>query len=291
MISIIIPAHNEEAVIERCLAALLDGAEPGELQIVVACNGCTDATAERACAFGPPVQVIEIEQASKTAAINAAERIAGCFPRLYVDGDVVLPLDSVRRIAAVLEGNGCLLASPVVQTDTGASSSAVRAFYDVWLRLPYNRVMVGTGVYALSQQGRERFGEFPPIIADDGFVRSRFSPEERMAVPDATVTVVAPRTLGDLIRVKTRSRLGGYELARKFGRPAAPDVKKPGLIIKSLPWGYKLAWQVSVYLWVNMIVRIRARRWLRNLSCYQWQLDDASRMTNGMSQVREGSLD
>ena len=276
MISIIIPAHNEEAVIERCLAVLLNGAEPSELEIVVACNGCTDHTADRARGFGPPVQVIEIQQSSKTAAINAAERVATAFPRLYIDADVVLPLSGARAVAATLN-NGYLLASPVADTDLSASSPAVRAFYDVWLRLPYNRVMVGTGVYALSETGRARFGEFPPIIADDGFVRSRFTPEERVAVPEARVRVVAPRTLAGLVRVKTRSRLGGYELAQKYPRPGTADRKRLWSAVKSLPWGGGLPWRVAVYLWVNLVVRLGAASRLRNGQLRQWDRDHLSR--------------
>ncbi|TVR32033.1 MAG: glycosyltransferase [Spirochaetaceae bacterium] len=277
MISIIIPAHNEETVIERCLAALLDGAEPGELELIVACNGCSDATAEKARSFGPPVQVIEIAQASKTAAINAAERLATAFPRLYVDADVVLPLSGARAVAETLQ-NGHLLASPVADTDLGASSAAVRAFYDIWLRLPYNRVMVGTGVYALSKEGRARFGEFPPIIADDGYVRSRFAPQERVAVPEAKVRVVAPRTLGDLVRVKTRVRQGLYQLQTQCPGKSVTDSKDMRAVLLSLPKSLALPWQMLVYLTVNAVVRFRARR-ARNANFLQkWHRDDAARI-------------
>lgn len=279
MISIVIPAHNEEKVIGRCLSALLDGAEPDELEVVVACNGCTDRTAEKARAFGSPVEVIEIDQASKIAALNAADGVATAFPRLYVDADVVLPLSSARKVAAELERGEHLLASPVARTDTSASSAAVRAFYDVWLRLPYNQVMVGTGVYALSRDGRARFGKFPDIIADDGFVRSRFGLNERAAVTDATVTVAAPRTLGDLIRVKTRSRLGRYELSRGYPEDsAAADPRHARSILGSLPWGPALPWRLSVYLWVNMLIRIRARYRFHTGALASWDRDHAARV-------------
>lgn len=42
MLSIIIPAHNEQAVIRRCLTALLSGAAPGELEVIVVCNAYSD---------------------------------------------------------------------------------------------------------------------------------------------------------------------------------------------------------------------------------------------------------
>ena len=278
MTSIVIPAHNEEAVIGRCLGALLDGAAADELEIVVACNGCTDGTAARARSFGRPVQVVEIDEASKTAALNAADRVATGFPRIYVDADVVLPLGSVRKLVKVLERGDALLASPVADTDTSASSAAVRDFYDIWHRLPYNQVMVGTGVYALSQEGRARFGEFPSIIADDGYVRSRFLPQERVAVHDAPVRVFAPRTYGDLIRVKTRGRVGGYELRAKFPQPGTSDPKAAGAIVKSLPWDVRLPWKAAVYVWANIVVRIGAYRRLRGDGRLVWERDERSRV-------------
>lgn len=278
MISVVIPAHNEENVIGRCLSALLDAAEPNELEVVVACNGCTDRTAEKAREFGAPVQVVEIDQASKTAALNAADQVATAFPRLYVDADVVLPLESARKVAAELDRGEYVLASPVAHTDTSASSAAVRAFYDVWLSLPYNQVMVGTGVYALSREGRARFGEFPDIIADDGFVRSRFFPRERVAVEDAPVDVYAPLSFSDLIRVKTRGRVGGYQLHMHYPANGTSDRKHPVRIARSLSWGAALPWKLAVYVWANLVVRITARRRLRTKSHIVWERDEGARV-------------
>nr|BFE85750.1 hypothetical protein GCM10020093_083510 [Planobispora longispora] len=53
--SVVIPAHNEEGVLRRCLDGLLAGTEPGELDVVVVANACTDRTADvaapRACGW------------------------------------------------------------------------------------------------------------------------------------------------------------------------------------------------------------------------------------------------
>ena len=45
MISIIIPAYNEERVIAATLKELVPGAIAGELEVIVVCNGCTDNAA------------------------------------------------------------------------------------------------------------------------------------------------------------------------------------------------------------------------------------------------------
>ena len=82
MVSIIIPAHNEAAVIGRCLEPLTHGARPGEFDVIVVCNGCRDATALEARRFGLSVRVIETDTPSKANALNLGDAAATGFPRL-----------------------------------------------------------------------------------------------------------------------------------------------------------------------------------------------------------------
>jgi glycosyltransferase involved in cell wall biosynthesis len=80
MTSIVIPAHNESRVIERCLTSILTDARPNEFEIVVVCNGCTDDTAERARGFGDRVRVIETPIGSKIHALNLGDQHVSRFP-------------------------------------------------------------------------------------------------------------------------------------------------------------------------------------------------------------------
>ncbi|NBC11414.1 MAG: glycosyltransferase [Planctomycetes bacterium] len=279
MISVVVPAYNEEAVIERCLKALTDGAPAGALEVVVACNGCHDRTAEIAEAFGPPVRVVQTTTASKVAALNLGDAAVTGFPRFYVDADVILPWPTVRATAQALERSGKPAGAPRLEMDLSGSGPGVRAYYAVWLKLTFHRAgMIGCGVYVLSAEGRARFGEFPDLIADDAFVRSRFVDSER-AMPDndATVIVAGPRTLGELIKIKTRSRLGLAQL-----RAYEPDRYELGLKkdrwffgpVLARPWLWPCA---LVYLYVNLASRLRARRQLRSIETYRWERDESSR--------------
>ena len=83
----IIPAHNEASVIARTLAPLAAAAASGALEVIVVCNACTDRTARD---LAPPrsfagVTVVEIAEASKTAALNAGDsggrHLAAALPR------------------------------------------------------------------------------------------------------------------------------------------------------------------------------------------------------------------
>ena len=97
-LAVVVPAHDEAAVIERCLAAMLAEAEPDEFEIVVVCNGCTDDTAARARRSAPKARVIELSEASKAMALRAGDAAASVFPRCYVDADVVVSTENGQVI-------------------------------------------------------------------------------------------------------------------------------------------------------------------------------------------------
>ena len=69
--SIVIPAYNEGRVIRRCLDAIFTGLDPDEVEVVVACNGCVDDTADEAVAVGYPVKVIDLPEPGKIGALRA----------------------------------------------------------------------------------------------------------------------------------------------------------------------------------------------------------------------------
>ncbi len=129
--SVVIPAHNEEAVIGRCLSSLMDGAPPGELEVLVVCNGCDDRTADVARQSAPNATVLEIPVASKVAALNAGDEHASYFPRFYVDADVELSYQALVSVARVLTEGGVLCAAPKPLFDLKARPWSVRAFYAV----------------------------------------------------------------------------------------------------------------------------------------------------------------
>src|SRR6266545_1506725 len=110
--SVIVPAHNEEAVLGRLLSRLLESARPGEFDIVVVANGCTDGTAEVAATFGPQVRVVRSEIPSKREALRLGDREARWFPRLYVDADVELGTEDARRLYRAVATQGVLAAAP-----------------------------------------------------------------------------------------------------------------------------------------------------------------------------------
>jgi glycosyltransferase involved in cell wall biosynthesis len=210
--SVVIPAHNEATVISRCLDALLGGFLPGELDVVVACNGCTDGTADIVRSSGYPVRVVEVEAASKPAALRAADEMVTAFPRLYLDADVVLPTVSARRVLECLAAGHAPAARPPIKYDAERSTLFVRSYYRARAKVPaVMNSLWGAGVYGLSEAGRARFQQYPDVVADDLFVDQHFHSSEIEIVSAPPVVVTAPRKTADLLRILRRTQQGKSE--------------------------------------------------------------------------------
>ena len=283
VISIIIPAYNEEQVIKETLLPLLPGVEDGIVEVIVVCNGCVDATAHVVKGISSKIICLETDVPSKTNALNLGDEVASGFPRIYQDADVVVSLDSIRKIAEVLRLGTFYAASPEMKMSYQNASWAVRSYYEIWQMLPYvSEGMIGTGVFALSEEGRSRFDKFPDVIADDGFVRASFTSKERVSVKGAYSTVRAPLDLTSLLKIKTRSRLGRYELSTRFPELLTNEEKKyKNAIISFIPKVH--CWhKVMVYIYVNVVSRLLAKRRARRLGFSGWQRDDSSRSQSAM---------
>ncbi len=276
--SIIIPAFNEEATISATLTALIPLLAKPNIQIIVVCNGCTDNTAQIVKQIHPNILCLETEIGSKTHALNLGDEAALFFPRIYLDADIILSPDTVNAMVQTFEDTACLATSVEPQMHLTNSSWLVCAFYDVWLRLPYCKAgMIGSGVYALSKQGRARFDKFPAIIADDGFVRCQFTDSERPVTKNVFATVKAPKEAFSLIKIKTRSRMGRYELKDKFPQLLVNETKNYNQAFYSLFFQYKLWPKIVVYLSINLISRMRANRQYTNKTITTWERDESSR--------------
>lgn len=212
--SIVIAAHNEAAVIGRCLDTLLADTAPGEFDVTVVANGCTDATVQVA-AERSGVRVLDLAFPGKIGALNAGDEVAVGYPRIYLDADVVVSSAGIRALCAALaDPSSQVLATTVRrEIDVGHSPLPVRCYFAINSRLPVFRdALFGRGVIALSEDGRGRFGRFPDVIGDDTFVDSLFAVGEKREIDGASTVVAAPRRTRDLVRRLTRVRRANAEI-------------------------------------------------------------------------------
>lgn len=235
MFSVIIPCCNEANYIADCLGAVArqTGLAPGHgAEVVVAANGCTDATVAIARAQAPALQeagfalqVLDLPEPGKVGALNRAEAAAAHPDRIFLDADVVIGPGVLAELAALLAQDAPVYASATV-TIPRSPSAVTRAYARIWTSLPFVRDGVpGIGLYAVNAAGRRRWGAFPAIYSDDRFVRLHFAPHERRKAA-ATYAWPLPDGLRNLVRVRRRWSEGNRELVRLYPQLLANDSER-----------------------------------------------------------------
>lgn len=272
--SVVIPAHDEAGVVGRCLRSFVPDLEPGEAEVVVVANGCSDRTANQAREVAG-VEVIELEEASKIAALNAGDAAVMAFPRVYLDADIVVTATTLRELTDRLRTDQPLAASPRPVFVTDGRPWAVRAFYSTYTAMPYVCAgMIGTGLYAVSAAGRARFAAFPDVSGDDLFVQRLFGPADRVVLDTSSFRVETPKNLTSLLKVRTRVAFGNSELAvtQGFGPDFAPSTAGSlGSLVGMVREQPRRLPAVAVYTAVTVVARLRARgrsagTWHRDVS-------------------------
>jgi glycosyltransferase involved in cell wall biosynthesis len=212
-ISVVIPAYNEAGTIGATLDSLVRApdSEP-DIEIIVAANGCRDATADIARSYG--VEVLDLAEASKTVALNAADESSSTFPRVYLDADARATPTLIRALGEAVSEPGAAGATAQRVLDLEGCEWPVRAFYRISAELPaFENRLFGRGVIAVSEEARKRFERFPDIIADDMLLDAVVAADEKREVA-LPVRVEAPRRTADLVRRVARAREGNDEFAR-----------------------------------------------------------------------------
>jgi glycosyltransferase involved in cell wall biosynthesis len=262
LLSIIIPASNEEGYIGACLTALL-ASDAVEAEVIVVANGCRDATADVArgyaaamAARGWGFAVLDLAQGSKPGALNAGDVVARGAMRAYVDADIIATPPLLAQLVAALAGDVPRYAGATPRVPR-ARSAITRAYARFWQTLPFAQsVAPGFGLFAVNAAGRARWGQFPAIIADDTFVRLQFIPEERVQV-QASYDWPMIEGFWALTRVRRRQDAGMAEIAAAYPQILAREGKARmgagGLMARAVrdPLGF------VVYAAVSLAVRMQ----------------------------------
>jgi glycosyltransferase involved in cell wall biosynthesis len=229
--SIVIPVYNDAATLGTLLVSLQDDATRLGCRIVVVCNGCTDDSASVARAF-PGVMVAELDEASKSSALNLGDELAGdTLPRLYADADIVFESSALDVLLDELGSDAPVAVGPEVRFITDGASWPVRGYYYGLVTLPRraawrSRHLTGRGLYGANRTARARFGRFPQLRADDAYFDAQFTPAERRVVQDAVVDIHVPATTHELVRNIARVTAANRELDAWLGRTAPEPVSQ-----------------------------------------------------------------
>lgn len=273
IVSVVVPAYNEEAVIGENLRLLLAGTAPGEFDIVVVANGCSDRTAEVARQVG--VRVVETPVPGKAPALRLGDAACRTFPRLYLDADVAMTADSVRALVAASARPGVLACAPVPRLDLDGVGAIARRVHTVHEQLVApGRALAGAGAYVFTEQGHARVFPMPDVISDDGWVHASFAPHERVVVAEARSLVRPTRTVRAHLRRRVRVRRGNRQLA-ELGR-VAPEGRLRLGSLAALVVRCRVD-LVDAICYLAVLAVDRGLRWFRRDGQVQWGSDLGSR--------------
>ncbi len=271
--SVIVPVFNEATSLPRFLEHACDGLPSEHVELIFACNGCTDGSEQILRSVDDPrVRVLVLERPCKAEAIRAAETVAQRFPRFYVDADVLIDGASLVALARPLREEQFELVSPRMAYEESGMSFAARCIHRVWHDLPHVVAEGYHGVLGVSRNGRDRWDEFPILLADDAFIQSQIPASRRRIVPEITVTTRPARTFWSFVCVRERWLRGSIELRR-----AEVDLPRARGQVGSLA---KMALSrqalgVAVYLAARVLAFAKSR--VPRRSAGKWYQDKTSR--------------
>jgi GT2 family glycosyltransferase len=169
-VSLIVAAHAEEAVIEAKVRNALALEWPREhLEVVVAVDGSTDATAERARAAGAD-RVLELPRGGKVRAQDAAVREATGELLVFSDANAMWAPDALAPLVEAFgdPGVGYACGQVTFVNDAGDNQEGLYWRYELWLRAQESAlasVTAGNGaIYAVR---REAYFEGDPRVSHD----------------------------------------------------------------------------------------------------------------------------
>lgn len=274
MLSVIIPAHNEAALIGTCLASLLESHVECAVEIIVVANGCTDETVAIAQTYRAAAEarnwrftVLDLAEGGKLGALNAGDQATHHADqgsaRVYLDADVTISADLLGQLAQVLARDTPTYASGKLQISMPKSRIS-RAYRRIYRRVPFMRQeehdgVPGAGLFAINCAGRARWEAWPDIISDDTYARLMFASHERVGVA-ATYDWPIVEGLANLVAVRRRQNAGVAQIEALY--PALlsnDDTSKLGIfgllkLALSDPLGF------AVYGGVAMIVKLSKSR-------------------------------
>lgn len=219
--SILIAAHNEERTIDRRLTELLAQIHRTGLpaEIIVAADGCTDATVEKAQRH--PVRVLALdENVGKSAALTEAARLATGDVLLFADARQTWADDAIPNLlgnfsdsdVGAVSGDLMLEAEPGVLAGVGLYWR-----FEKWLRKQESLIHSQVGVTgAIAAVRRHLFHPIPPgTVLDDVYWPLKVAMAGHRVVHDDSAHAFdrLPDRSSAEFRRKVRTLAGNFQLA------------------------------------------------------------------------------
>jgi cellulose synthase/poly-beta-1,6-N-acetylglucosamine synthase-like glycosyltransferase len=238
-VTIVVPAHNEAAVIGTKVAnlAALDY-PPDRLAVVLALDGCTDATAAVARsaiaqAGRPDFRLVEYpSNIGKVAVLNDQIGSAATDIVALSDASALLTPDALMRAVAHFERSSVGVVCPTYAL-VRSSSEGERAYWDYQTRVKADESAVGApmGAHgALYLFRRQLWSPLPADTINDDFVLPmRILLEGYDIVYDPAIVAKELETSTPRQDFRRRIRIGAGNLQQVLRLPGLLDPRRPGV--------------------------------------------------------------
>lgn len=242
-VSILIAVHNGERFVEDKLRSIFELNYPAaEIEVILVCDGCTDATEEVARQVGGDrVRILALPHGGKAMALNAAMKIAGGGIFFFTDIRQKLDPDCLRRLVESFADSqvGVVSGRLVILEGNSRGEQDVGLYwrYEFWVRTQLSRLdsfFGATGAcYAMRRElavpiptGTLLDDMYEPLAA---FFRGyRLIADERARVFDY------PTNPGVEFHRKVRTLAGNYQIIAAY-----PGLLGPGNRLWFHYWSYK----------------------------------------------------
>lgn len=167
--SVIIPAHNEEKYIGKCIEAIIRAAEnvkPFKTEIIISANRCTDKTAEIAQGYG--AKVLPNEYRTISAVRNCGVNAADGEIIVTIDADSLMTEYSLLEIKKLLESGIYVGGGTISEFDRMSVGIAFSAMYVAANLIPVmikNKAALSGGMFWFYKRDFNEVGGF-----DEGLV-------------------------------------------------------------------------------------------------------------------------
>jgi cellulose synthase/poly-beta-1,6-N-acetylglucosamine synthase-like glycosyltransferase len=260
-VTLIIPAYDEEQVIERKIANARALDYPaGRLEVIVASDGSTDRTAQLARGAGADA-VLELPPGGKVAALNRAVQQAGGAILAFSDANSYWRPDALRRLVSRFADGRVGYACGQVRFEGGEGGNQEGLYwrYEMAVRAMETRLAGITagngGIYAVR---REAYIELEPSRGQDiGFPFELTKRGWRAVYEPAAVAEekMAPTVEGEFRR-KRRMMWGLWDVMlrwgmldpRGYGPAYALEIYSHRLLRYLTPWLHLIAFAANLAL-------------------------------------------
>lgn len=233
-VSLIVAAYNEERVIRAKLENTLAlDYPPGQLEIMVAADGSTDATVEIARGYADRGVVVlhEPGRKGKTAALNRAVQQASGEVLFFSDANTEYAPSTVRTLIRNFADptvGGVSGRKIILEHAERAASKGEATFwgFETWLKQRESLIgSIATADGEIFAVRRSLIGGMPPqTVHDDMYLTLHIVQQGFRVVfePDATSAEYASRSLYDEFHLKIRYASAGYQILGMFFRLLFP---------------------------------------------------------------------